>query len=205
MSNVSVGSGRLDQKGHRKLFGDIGHNWVADTGVEDYDEPRKVTDGRTIRCSMSDRVRIQSVGITRGNSEVKPSQESVYVINATLRRIKERRGVVTHQERRGVVVTRKDGTSGVPKFGNWRCAYIAPSNFIAICKYNGLSRKRKKSLEFEVPLCEGSNQGAKINFSGLEMAKQGQKPLGGARIHLSQVATFFGHVDIMSAPAQTLA
>ncbi|KAJ7145935.1 hypothetical protein C8R44DRAFT_723798 [Mycena epipterygia] len=59
---------------------------------------------------MSDRVRIQSVGITRGNSEVKPSQESIYVINATLRRIKERRGVVTRQERRGVVVTRKDGS-----------------------------------------------------------------------------------------------
>ncbi|KAJ7090532.1 hypothetical protein C8R44DRAFT_751038 [Mycena epipterygia] len=59
---------------------------------------------------MSDRVRIQSVGITRGNSEVKPSQESIYVINVTLRRIKQRRGVVTRQERRGVVVTCKDGS-----------------------------------------------------------------------------------------------
>ncbi|KAJ7138987.1 hypothetical protein C8R44DRAFT_727110 [Mycena epipterygia] len=112
---VNVGSGRLDQKGHRKPFRDIGHNWVADTSVEDYDKPVSFLVGsgqinpRVIEGNrMSDRVRIQSIGITRGNSEVKPSQESIYVINATLRRIKERRGVVMRQERRGVVVTRKD-------------------------------------------------------------------------------------------------
>ncbi|KAJ7146981.1 hypothetical protein C8R44DRAFT_724675 [Mycena epipterygia] len=86
-------------------------------GVEDYDEPDSFLVGSrriNLRVSegnrMSDRVRIQGVGITRGNSEVKPSQESIYVINATLRRIKECRGVVTRQERRGVVVTRKDGS-----------------------------------------------------------------------------------------------
>ncbi|KAJ7091636.1 hypothetical protein C8R44DRAFT_750538 [Mycena epipterygia] len=113
---VSVGSGRLDQKGHGKPFGDIGHNWVADMGVEDYDEPvsflvgsRRINPRVSEGNRMSDWVRIQSVGITQGNSEVKPSQESIYVINATRRRIKERRGFVTRQERRGVVVTRKDG------------------------------------------------------------------------------------------------
>ncbi|KAJ7121599.1 hypothetical protein C8R44DRAFT_920076 [Mycena epipterygia] len=107
----------FDSKGHRKPFGDIGHNWVADTGVKDYNEPVSFLVGsgrinpRAIEGNrMSDRVRIQSVGITRGNSEVKPSQESIYVINATLRRIKERRGVVTCQERRGVVVMCKDGS-----------------------------------------------------------------------------------------------
>ncbi|KAJ7113606.1 hypothetical protein C8R44DRAFT_741186 [Mycena epipterygia] len=36
---VSVGSGRLDQKGHREPSRDIGHNSVADTVAGEYDRP----------------------------------------------------------------------------------------------------------------------------------------------------------------------
>ncbi|KAJ7089090.1 hypothetical protein C8R44DRAFT_751527 [Mycena epipterygia] len=49
----------------------------------------------------------------RGRHRLNP-QESIYVINATLRRIKERRGVVTRQEHRGVVATRIGTTTIAP-------------------------------------------------------------------------------------------